>query len=102
MVKAATHGAGRPVLVNALRNREPFKTSGALYAETSPIYVNPGMLSNADDLNRYRADRDAITYVVYSYATPIAWVANGEVYIVSQRFSVTTSKHQGFLYNLTY
>lgn len=42
-------------------------------------------------------------FVVKSYATPIAWAIvynDGQVerYKVQQRFSVTTSKHQGRLY----
>ena len=33
-------------------------------------------------------------YVVYSYGTPIAWRTNEAWYVVEQKFSVTTSKHQ--------
>jgi hypothetical protein len=34
-------------------------------------------------------------YVVFSYGTPIAWrIDGGEWYVVSQKFSPTTSKHQ--------
>lgn len=34
-------------------------------------------------------------YVVFSYGTPIAWhIDGGEWYVVDQKFSVTTSKHQ--------
>ena len=34
-------------------------------------------------------------YVVFSYGTPIAWrIDGGDWYTVSQKFSVTTSKHQ--------
>lgn len=34
-------------------------------------------------------------YVVFSYGTPIAWrVDGGDWYVVEQKFSVTTSKHQ--------
>ena len=37
-------------------------------------------------------------YVVYSYRTPIAWHNNhGAWYLVSQKFSVTTSKHQNLI-----
>ena len=34
-------------------------------------------------------------YIVYSYGTPIAWYTpNGGWYVVEQKFSQTTSKHQ--------
>jgi hypothetical protein len=33
-------------------------------------------------------------YVVYSYHTPIAWHTPEGWYIVAQKFSQTTSKHQ--------
>jgi len=37
-------------------------------------------------------------YVVYSYNTPIAWALPNELaYVVEQKFSVTTSKGQGYV-----
>lgn len=49
-------------------------------------------------------DMNAGMYVVYSYSTPIAWAiqnVNGfdhlPAYCVAQRFSVTTSKGQGYV-----
>lgn len=37
-------------------------------------------------------------YVVYSYSTPIAWALEDEpAYCVVQRFSVTTTKSQGYV-----
>jgi hypothetical protein len=33
-------------------------------------------------------------YVVYSYGTPICWASLEGWYVVSQKFSQTTSKHQ--------
>jgi hypothetical protein len=54
-----------------------------------------------DDLDRWNADGHNIEYAVYSYNTPIAWVLkDGSTYRVAQKFSVTTSKHQGKLYTL--
>ena len=35
-------------------------------------------------------------YVVYSYGTPIAWRTNEAWYVVEQKFTVTTSKHQNY------
>lgn len=36
-------------------------------------------------------------YVVWSYDTPIAWFDEEGWYVVSQKFSVTTSKHQNLI-----
>lgn len=86
-----------------IRDRKPFKTYGALQAESfGPRpgygYISSGRLQGAD-LDKFREDRDDITYVVWSYATPIAWETyDGRTHKVAQRFSVTTSKHQGQLY----
>lgn len=83
----------------AISERKPFTTSGSLSAET----VNglgswdSGRLSG-DDLETYRADMTEIDYVVWSYATPIAWHTSGRWHKVVQKFSPTTSKHQGNLY----
>jgi hypothetical protein len=97
----------------AIGNRQPFTTSGSLCAKTYG-QVNPvtsiregagpwdcGRLSESER-DAWNADMSQIVYVVYSYATPIAWVtADGSVHRVAQKFSVTTSKHQGNLYLLT-
>jgi hypothetical protein len=40
-------------------------------------------------------------YVVMSYATPIAWYANGIWYVPDTRYTATTSHHQGKLYGVT-
>jgi len=81
----------------AIRDRVPFKTYGALSADKG--HKGRGILSNPDDLARWADDREFIIYSVYSYATPIAWYTreNGW-HRVAQKFSVTTSKHQGKLY----
>ena len=50
------------------------------------------------DKEQFIADSSRIRYIVYSYFTPIAWYARGKWYKVKQKFSVTTSKHQGQLY----
>ena len=40
-------------------------------------------------------------YLVFSYGTPIAGVTDdGEVVVNRSKYSVTTSRHQGMLYNL--
>ena len=38
-----------------------------------------------------------VDYLVYSYGTPIAWHTDARGwYVVEQKFSVTTSKHQNY------
>lgn len=103
ILRAGTYGAGREVLRKALSEHLPFKTSGALrgeeWTQDMVTVFDLGWL-NAEESNTFMIDHIAgITYVVYSYETPIAWVrADGHVHYVEQRFSPTTSKHQGMLY----
>lgn len=54
-------------------------SSGRLYGEALEAFYNS---SN----NRY--------YTVYSYGTPIAWFAGTRWTVVTNKFSVTTSRHQ--------
>ena len=88
-------------VAEAIAACRPFTTHGALRAQAGSVGPwDAGRLSGAD-LDRYRADMSRIVYTVFSYATPIAWVtSDGKAYRVAQRFSVTTSKHQGTLYLL--
>lgn len=58
---------------------------------------------NEDEKSRLRIDAgptfNGIAYLVMSYETPIAWeTKTGLIYKVQQKFSQTTSKHQGMLY----
>ena len=83
-----------------IRDREAFETHGALKATRQHGYAQSGRLSGPD-LEAFNRDNGSITYVVWSYATPIAWVTDdSRIHKVAQRFSVTTSKHQGKLYLL--
>lgn len=51
------------------------------------------------DRDRFITDMPFIRYVVFSYSTPIAWWSEKSGwYKVAQKFSRTTSKHQGKLY----
>lgn len=81
-------------------DREAFQTYGALRAEVvNGLSVwDSGQLSGPDN-DRFRDDPLGIEYVVYSYATPIAWWHRAYGWhIVSQKFSRTTSVHQGKTY----
>lgn len=85
----------------AIGNHETFSTSGALRATSDKVGPwDSGWLSGVDH-ETFHADMASIVYTVFSYGTPIAWVTDaGKVHKVSQKFSVTTSKHQGNLYLL--
>lgn len=107
IIRAAIRGDGYARLQYALSNRLPFTTSGSLTGSTRDArrhvpcgFGERGYLSGAD-LDAFNRDIDRIAYIVRSYDTPIAWVLDdGTVYRVSQRFSVTTSRHQSTLYML--
>lgn len=81
----------------AIANREEFKGSNIYGVEVTDNYLPPtGMLTNSDDVERYRGDRPE--YVVKSYNTPIAWYsATNGWYKCQQRFSQTTSCHWGLV-----
>ena len=79
--------------IHYIATRQEFKAS----ALTGSNYGNgAGRLSGAD-LDRFYQDVKGLSYAVYSYGTPIYWVSNGETYLVEQKFSVTTSKHQNYV-----
>lgn len=87
-------------VAEAIRDCETFQTYGALHGEvvTSLGSWDSGRLSGVD-LDLFREDMEQIRYVVWSYVTPIAWWCEDKGWTrVAQRFSVTTSKHQGRLY----
>lgn len=100
MIRAATRGRGRAFLSTAIETRQPFRTSGALRGDdraTCTSSVQSGLLAG-DDYIRFIQDSPQITYWVTSYNTPIYWVTtDGTAYRVKQKFSATTSKHQGAL-----
>jgi hypothetical protein len=91
----------------AIRDRESFTTSGSLYGQAQPDggmspYAFRGWLSD-DERAVWERDSYDVDYVVVSYATPIAWHVHkpgteGMWHIVDQKFSPTTTKHQGNLY----
>ena len=74
----------------AISRCETFRAS-ALSGVTT--VTDAGYLTDADR-RRFDADRDVIVYAVMSYGTPIAWLTPRGWFIVAQRFSVTTSRHQ--------
>lgn len=104
--KVTLMGYGPNSVQGAWKAREEFDANGTL-TSVYTLWPQSGRLNESEraQLNKDSAwarEHGAALYVVYSYATPIAWVTihgNAEsVYRVSQKFSVTTSKHQGRLY----
>ena len=86
--------------VRAVAAHMPFRAgalSGEQFYEGSS--TNEGMMSG-ESYEQWRADCDAghITYVVRSYYTPIAWCnIPGEWIVTTDKYSVTTSRHQGIV-----
>ena len=79
-----------------LRKREAF-TGNSMTGLTGDR-LGQHMTGRLEGTDRARFLADAargITYLVVSYATPIAWVdADGSAYVVAQHFSRTTSRQQ--------
>lgn len=73
----------------------PFTNStGSLFGRNADdVYGMPGWLSG-EERSRWHRERGDMDYIVVSYGTPIAWHTPDGWYIVQQRFSVTTSRHQ--------
>lgn len=53
-----------------------------------------------DDLRTARRLGHESIYVVFSYGTPIGWAYGDVVRVPEDRYSVTSSRHQGMLYAL--
>jgi hypothetical protein len=76
-----------------IETRQEFRASaleGRVYG------VGNGRLDEQETA-RYNQDLNSVTYWVYSYSTPIAWYTPSGWYVVEQKFSVTTSKHQNYV-----
>jgi len=86
-----------------LRFLTPFRTHGALRSETVNGTADAAWMFARgygrlprDWARTLTARRDVIDYVIYSYATPIAWHDKEAGWVVPDvRYSVTTSRHQG-------
>lgn len=77
-----------------IANRQAFKAHSL-----SGRYVNytPDRGRLGDEYERLLADFKTGAYVVFSYATPIAWFGANGWYAVEQKFSRTTSKTQSYV-----
>jgi len=56
-----------------------------------------GLLNDEERLRLRLLDPQRGTYVVFSYATPIAYCHDHVWHIVAQKFSRTTSRHQSLV-----
>jgi hypothetical protein len=79
--------------IHYIATRQQF-TASALSGST---YSLGGGRLGGKELATFEADVNGADYFVYSYGTPIAWhTLNFGWYIVEQKFSATTSKHQTY------
>lgn len=82
-----------------LANRLPCESSGnALQAKlkTSGQWLDDyGILPE-----KYHASVDKSGYVVYSYHTPIAWLADNTWYVPQVHYSATTTRHHNIILNV--
>lgn len=91
------YGQNRRNLENAINAREAFKTSGEFKGEvpTLTLFDRPSGRLRGDELDAFRADQREMDYIVYSYATPIAWHTKaGEWFVVARSFTATTGRHK--------
>lgn len=80
-----------------IATRQEF-TASALSGKTYWFTSNTGRLNEQESaLLIAEFGEGKSVYVVYSYGTPIAWHTLDGWYIVAQKFSVTTSKHQNYV-----
>lgn len=94
------------VFAAVLNRLEPFTTYGALYGRLTLDHTGQLDWPTVQQLRAYR-DADRLLYVVYSYATPIAWCIQldnpnpagewREWLFNDVKYSKTTTKHQGKL-----
>lgn len=82
-----------------LAAREPFANgTGSLTGAPGGGHPDASGWLAGNDLFAWQHDARDVEYVVRSYATPIAWLrADGTWYEVAQKFSRTTSCHQGLI-----
>ena len=83
--------------IHFITTRGEFKAS-ALSGKIEEYAPHSGRLDNDEIPKLIEAFKHFNVYVVYSYGTPIAWHTEADGwYVVAQKFSVTTSKHQNYV-----
>lgn len=81
---------------DAIKEQEDFRAS-ALSGKWEAYGVDGGRLDPQELAQLRHAQGKGGLYIVYSYGTPIAWRDLEGWYIVGQKFSCTTSRHQGIV-----
>lgn len=96
-----SHGAARHWTDKALRERRPFKRRGynmwAIEGHYDPtVWPTLGELPGEHAAQFFRdVEHGGVTYTVFSYQTPIAWITKaGLVRIPAVKYSPTTTQHQ--------
>jgi hypothetical protein len=79
--------------IHYIATRQEFKAS----ALSGSRYSLGGGMLKGQDLEKLHEQVNGADYFVYSYSTPIAWHTAEGWYVVSQKFSVTTSKHTNYV-----
>jgi len=83
--------------IHFIATHQEFKAS-ALSGKIEEYTPHSGRLDNEEIPKLIEAFNEFSVYVIYSYGTPIAWHTEGNGwYVVAQKFSVTTSKHQNYV-----
>ena len=84
--------------IHHIATRQEFKAS-ALTGKYKDYTPSAGRLDREEYAKLIEASAsEKFIYAVYSYDTPIAWHTSAQGwYVVAQKFSVTTSKHQNFI-----
>lgn len=82
--------------VSMIRKTEPFRNAGgSLWAERPMAGFGPSFTGHLPKM--FLASDSPLmdaTYIVYSYDTPIMWLADGQWYYPSVKYSPTTTQHQ--------
>jgi len=83
-----------------LKRLESFNTYGSLKGRKSNRVESYGQMRPYGDRRLLQSHEKLglLEYVVYSYATPIAWRADGEWYTSEYKYSVTTGRHQSRIF----
>lgn len=94
-----SYGPHHPI-AEAIAERRPF-VAGAMRGERGGP-SSYGRLSRPWSTRLREADRaHRVTFVVYSYATPIAWWESGSdprLVVPDDTYSRTTNRHQGYVW----
>lgn len=76
--------------IDYIAKRQEFRAS----ALEGRVYGAGNGRLNPEETEKYNQDLNSVIYWVYSYSTPIAWYTPSGWYMVQQKFSPTTSRHQ--------